>query len=343
MQSGIQEPGGGVGRYYRCDLRRNARVSTEITGYAVSAFVYLFTRTGRDAYLDAALRAARFLTAAAWKQDLSIYPFEHGDGAPALAYFFDTGIIVRGLLALWNTTADPALLDRACEAAESMSRDFADGSTLHPILELPSKRPLPHEPQWSRRPGCYQLKSAMAWHDLAELTGEPDYYAWFEATLETALAGEQSFLPGETPEKTMDRLHAYAYFLEALLKVAERGAVRAALAGGIQRATRYLREIAPCFERSDVYAQLLRVRLIAEREAGVPLDEAAAAHEAEELLTFQFDSADSRSSGAFSFGRRGDGLLPFANPVSTAFCVQAHEMWQDRGRAAPLIELAALI
>jgi hypothetical protein len=41
LNSGIQEASGGVARYYRSDTRRNARISTEITGYAVSTFVYL--------------------------------------------------------------------------------------------------------------------------------------------------------------------------------------------------------------------------------------------------------------------------------------------------------------
>ena len=41
LQSGIQEASGGVARYYRSDLRKNAPVSTEITGYAVSTLLFL--------------------------------------------------------------------------------------------------------------------------------------------------------------------------------------------------------------------------------------------------------------------------------------------------------------
>ncbi len=66
LHSGIQEASGGVARYYRSDLGQNARVSTEITGYAVSTLLFLHERTGDSAYLDAALRAARFLTRVAW-------------------------------------------------------------------------------------------------------------------------------------------------------------------------------------------------------------------------------------------------------------------------------------
>ena len=52
----------------------------------------------------------------------------------------------------------------------------------------------------------------------------------------------------------MDRLHAYAYFLEGLVPVLARRECAAAMASGIERVARLLREIAPVFARSDVYA-----------------------------------------------------------------------------------------
>jgi hypothetical protein len=61
LRSGIQEASGGVARYYRSDLRQNAAISTEITGYAVSALLFFHGRTGQSEYLEAALQAARFL------------------------------------------------------------------------------------------------------------------------------------------------------------------------------------------------------------------------------------------------------------------------------------------
>jgi len=90
-----------VARYYRSDVQRNAPVSTEITGYTVSALLFLHQRTHHADLLDAALRAARFLTRSAWDKRLNTFPFEqpNGDRSKALAYFFDCGIIVRGLLA----------------------------------------------------------------------------------------------------------------------------------------------------------------------------------------------------------------------------------------------------
>ena len=333
LQSGIQEPHGGVARYHHSDTGRNARVSTEITGYTVSTLVFLYERTGDTALLDAAVRAGKFLTELAWSPSLKTFPFEYagnGDAPQPLTYFFDCGIIVRGLLQLARVTGDQTYVDIAELTGESMVRDFATGDTWHPILNLPGKYPLQWTEQWSRRPGCYQLKSALAWHDLAQLTGNDRFAHAYAAALAKALATEAEFLPAETPEKTMDRLHAYSYFLEALASTPERPDVRAALAAGIHKVSAYLREIRPVFERSDVNAQLLRVRLLAEQNAGMPLNSEEASDEAAAIEQFQIDEPGARHHGGFWFARKGGIMTPFTNPVSTAFCLQAHAWWQDR-------------
>lgn len=325
--SGIQEPGGGVARYYRSDLQKNQAVSTEITGYAASALVWLGAQTGDPPYLEAARRAARFLIAEAWSAPLATFPFELArNGAPSPpAYFFDIGIIVRGLLAVWRATGEPEFLDAARDGGRAM-RDFLGEGAIHPILSLPDKLPLPYGESWSRRPGCYQLKSAMAWHDLGE-----EFAGYYETALARALTPEEPFLPGAAErEKVMDRLHAYCYFLEGLLPVAARPECRRALADGVAQAAHWLREIAPRFARSDVYAQLLRIRLLAGAAGVVPLDARAAQEEAEALTAFQLADKDPRLDGGFSFGRKNGELMPFVNPVSTAFSMQALAMWEQR-------------
>jgi len=326
LKSGIQEASGGVARYYRSDLGQNARVSTEITGYAVRTLLFLYQRTGQSPYLEAGIRAARFLTRSAWDARLGTFPFELSvDGESAFAYFFDCGIIVRGLLSAWRATEDLEFRDAAIAAGRAMLTDFAGGAGIHPILALPEKRPLEWEPRWSASPGCYQLKSAMAWRELFEVTGESAFLRGYESTLEAALASEGQFLPGEADQaRVMDRLHAYAYFLEGLVPVLDRPECATAFRNGVDRAGRYLREIAPVFARSDVYAQVLRVRL----QGALPLGDGA--HEAEQAASFQIHSSDPRVDGGFLFGRKQDEAMPFVNPVSTAFCVQALALWHDR-------------
>jgi hypothetical protein len=323
LNSGIQDKSGGVARYYRADLERNLPLSTEITGYAASALAYLEAICGDQRYRDAASAAAHFLECA-WDPAATAMPFEID--SPRFSYFFDCGIIVRGLLAAGGSREIAAAIGR------SMARDFDTGRDFHPILTLPEKCPLERDPlRWSRSAGCYQLKSAMALLDL----GEPDLY---NRHLEDSLRTYGNYLPGHPdPMKVVDRLHPFLYFLEGLLPVAGEPRCAAALCDGIRRAAHTLRELAPVFERADVYAQLLRIRIYADAAGAAPLDHDAAGWEAGQLRQFQVESPDPRIDGGFYFGRCGSQWIPHVSPVPAAFAIQALSMWESGQAAARVI------
>ena len=334
LESGIQQPSGGVARYYHAGTRQFHAVSTEITGYAAATLVYLHRLTGDAGCLEAAVRAGRFLTRVAWDPSLGTIPYEcrpENDSRRPPAYFFDAGIIARGLLALSRITGDQEFLATAAACGRSMAQDFRGPSGYHAILSLPDKQPLAGDGRWSRGPGCYQLKSAMSWLEF----GEERYTCLYESVLAGALRTHSSFLEAEPDrERVMDRLHAYCYFLEGLLPRATRSDCAPVLGAGIARAGELLREIAPTFERSDVYAQLLRLRIYADALRVAPLDAGLAEEEAAKLRAFQFGDPDPRLHGAIAFGRRASERAPFANPVSTAFALQALEMWQRHQQSA---------
>lgn len=322
--------GGGVARYYRSDTGKNAPISTEITGYAVSAFSYLHSISGDPIYREAATESARFLAKDAWDAEAHTFPFELESN---LAYFFDVGIIARGLL----STGAEEFRERMREAALSLAFDFIGDGVFHPVVTLPDKQPLPYERRWSRTPGCYQLKSATAWLGI----GDEHAVRMFDAALKSALAAHESFLPGDADRtRVMDRLHPYLYFLEALLYRPDCAGV---VATGIDRVAALLRDISPEFERSDVCAQLLRVRLAAHHFHGVPLDATAATEEAERVAKYQARSSDRRLDGGFWFGMKNGKMMPHVNPVSTAFGLQALALWQQHRAGEWRFDLAQLI
>lgn len=332
LDSGIQEPFGGVARYYRTDVRANERVSTEITGYAISTLVWLHELDPDDRLLEAARRAARFLLQESWDPALGLFPFEYardGDFAEPLAYFFDNAIVVRGLLALWRRTGESGLLEAALRVGAAMAAAFRQTEGFRATLRLPEKAPVPEEPRWSRQPGCYHLKAALAWRELDEAAGEERFRGDAEHALRHALATHEQFVSDACDPATMDRLHAYSYFLEGLLAWLDRTECRQAFQEGLARARKLFESVAPLFERCDVRAQLLRVRLYGQALGLAPLPPEAADQEAAALLAFQCEEADPRLYGGFRFGRRGDRWLPYVNPYSTAFAVQALEMWRS--------------
>jgi uncharacterized protein YyaL (SSP411 family) len=339
LDSGIQEPSGGVARFYLADIGKNKAVSTEITGYVASALMFLYETTKRQEYLDRARLTASFLCEHAWDADLGLFPYEHpspSDESDHLGYFFDTGIIIRGLLAVWRVTRQDELLGRASEAARSMLSIFRSVDGYHPILALPDKEPLPRENHWSRSIGCYQTKSALAWWEVSEITGDKAMRDAYLETVYEAIDTHRSFLPGTDERlRVMDRLHAYSYFLEALSPLLDRQECVEAYRAALANVSCYLRDIRPAFVRSDVYAQLLRARVYGAKV--IPVDRELACDEASALAAFQAVSEDPRVDGGFYFGKRAGEIMPHANPVSTAFAIQAMEVWRTSTPILPPI------
>jgi len=329
LHSGIQEPSGGFARFYRSEIAKNLAVSTEISAYAAKALVFLFRTTGDEQYLDAARKTTAFLTDRAWDPSLQMFPYECPSPTPDsrhLSYFFDSGIIIRCLVAVWQETREDRLLEIATDAAHGMSAFRANGD-YHAILTLPDKRPLPRTAQWSTAPGCYQAKSALAWWELAAITGDDKLKQDYLDVIENGMHTCRGFLAGADQRlKIMDRLHAYSYFLEALSPLLDRPDCVKTYRYVLTEAAAYLRELAPGFVRSDVYAQVLRARVRASH--AIAPDLAAAREEAEALTGFQAESSDPRFDGGFLFGKRAGVLSPHVNPVSTTFAIQALEMWR---------------
>ena len=71
----------------------------------------------------------------------------------------------------------------------------------------------------------------------------------------------------------------------------------------------------------------------------------AAREEAVHARSFQAGPGepDLRLRGGFFFGSKKGALLPFSNPVSTAFCLQALELWQQHEADRWCFDLTQLI
>jgi hypothetical protein len=328
LHSGIQNPGGGVARYYDAIRGENRLVSTEITGYGISTFLFLYSITSEAVYLERALLGAQFLMHHAWDKDLGLFPYEHGwkkNDPKHLAYFFDTGIITRALLAMAREIGQEEYLGFAIDAGDSLVREFSSSDrNFHPVLQLPCKTPRPAVNRWSLSAGCYQLKVALAWFELFELTGEQRYRDLYLSMLDEAMESHQTFIELKSEvDGLVDRLHPYCYFLEGLLPMAGTARCDVALADGIRKVARFVRQYDPGFTRVDVIAQLLRVRVLADWGGVEPVDREAAQWEASRLLDFQAHCTEAKINNGFYFGTKAHQLVLHASPVSTGFALQA--------------------
>ncbi len=147
--------------------------------------------------LTEALRAARFLTRVAWDPKLGTFPFELTEGSRDSRISSIAGSSCEACL---QRGAQPRSRIPRCRRSRPDARCwpiFRASDGIHPILALPDKQPLAWEPRWSASPGCYQLKSAIAWRELFEITGDREFECGYETALNAALENDSEFLPGE--------------------------------------------------------------------------------------------------------------------------------------------------
>jgi len=334
LTSGIQDESGGVARYYLTDDRSYRSVSTVTTGYYISAMLKA-NETGEAEPLEHALKSGRFLVEQAFDSNLELFPVDigvNGEQSTMEARFFDCTIAARALLHLWQATGDQVFLDHAerCGVALRTRMSRVDGS-FFPLLDLRSGEPGSGTDSWSVKAEVYQLKSSLAFLELSDATGNREFNTSTELMLSWCLKTHDGFVRGDDdPEEVMEQLHAYCYFLEGLLPVAaEDMKASNALQRGVLDVENRMREVAASYQRCDVVAQLLRLRLYADRIGIMELDSGEAEKEALLIEQFQHQSTDPKVDGGFAFARRDGQLTPHVNPATTAVAVQALAMWEQ--------------
>jgi hypothetical protein len=166
---------------------------------------------------------------------------------------------------------------------------------------------------------------------LSDATGNREFNTSTELMLSWCLKTHEGFVRGDdNPENVMGQLHAYCYFLEGLLPVASEDMKASnALHRGVLEVENRMREVASNYQRCDVLAQLLRLRLYADRIGIMELDSGEAEKEALLIEQFQHQSTDPKVDGGFAFARHNGQLTPHVNPATTAVAMQALAMWEQ--------------
>lgn len=332
--SGIQDQSGGVSEGFREETGEYAPISTTATGYYIAAQLWS-QRFSRGALPATASRAGGFLLERAFDMSAEMFPLHLGDNdeeQARLAYFFDCTVVVRSLVQLWDSTKDTAFLDCAerCGLALHSRMPTVDGA-FFPIYDLKTDRAYADTGSWRVEMDVPQLKGGLALLELYKATGRGEFEHDAEALRKWCLQRHESFLPGEVDDaKIIERLHAYCLFLEGLLPGvaldAESGRV---LQFGILRVENFLDEFGAELQRCDVIAQILRLRLYADKLGLMELDYKRAEEEATAIIEFQTQSVDPKTDGAFTLFRGTAQSRPQLDLTATVFALQALEMWDQ--------------
>ncbi len=315
-------------------------IYTEITGYAVSCFVFLHRARRDPTLLEAAEDAAGYLLTV--QDGAGAYAQMPGKGL----FVFDTAVCIVGLARLHAVTAQKRLLESAVAAGRwLLAQQREDGS----FLATPARPGIPPTHGFFGDGSCIHSKCAMALLELHAATGEP---AWREAaaracdytmTLQTPDGAFQA-VPSDTEVFT----HAHCYACEGLLYAGHRLSVArcsAAARRGIEwlertqnrdgswharyhldparHARRWIADLVTRPRHSDAAAQGARLLLLAGRRA--PANAA-----------LDFVVSCQRDDGGFAYRASRWGRSDFENTWSAQFAIQALHWGHEPGRVDDL-------
>ena len=120
-------------------------IYNEITGYAITSFLYIYSKLGEPEALQAAKDSANWIVKNVRNSSSSSYLLpagsiethnfnQKGDLSNQI-YAFDNGMVIIGLLNLYKVINDTNLLKYAEKMAKSLIERFFDGSKLIAVLD----------------------------------------------------------------------------------------------------------------------------------------------------------------------------------------------------------------
>jgi uncharacterized protein YyaL (SSP411 family) len=212
---------GGVHHGYDWQRRAHTYAYSEITGYAMSAFVNAYRWTGEDRYLALARQAAGFLlrVQALAKEEPARGAILHSlslpDGEPVREYHsFDAAMCLQGLLDLAHIDPSLDLQDSAQAIGEwlVLRMQRSDGSFLSMYD--------PAADEWHHRMeyfyddgGCLHAKHAIGLLKLGRATGDERYISAAQRACDWVLClqdGDGAFWAAEHLSHVVSHPHCYA-------------------------------------------------------------------------------------------------------------------------------------
>jgi len=198
-------------------------IYSEITGYAVTAFSWLYSESGSLAFLAAAKEAYEWIMRNMHSHLLFARPSvtNGNNNLSEVFYAFDNGVIMIGLLNLYKVTMDQTFLNSAELMAKELIKHFFDGSKLVARLDS-SYNGIPNNKEelakWSTVSGAYHCKLSIGLLELSELTKNNLYANVSNALCDYAKKIQKSngqFITN--PDSDITYIHPHLYACEGLI------------------------------------------------------------------------------------------------------------------------------
>ena len=351
LDSGIQEKNlesshvGGVYGWYNTDTNEYPFFYSEITGYAITTFLFLDSISSDPRYLERAKQAAEWLFRSAKMDNNCVktrhylqakdhsehYSFEGGN-----IFSFDNGMVGFGLTSLYQRTNDKLYLEQAKKIGDFIIDNLAkpDGS-FSPIFSSKENRPLESYDKWSNHSASFICKLGMMYTDLYRFTDQSKYKDAAVKVCEFALTQQNADGRFITNTKTNDtHIHPHTYTVEGLaytgahfdrddfVKAAKKGLnwslKNLNASGGIFEEFLDAKGAFHPEERVDAIAQTLRMSVILDNDS-----KSIRSQLRSRILDFQSSASDARQNGGFFYKIDGTDSQNCVNSWCSMFSLQA--------------------
>lgn len=324
-------------------------IYSEITGYAITAFSWIYSISYDSTALVAAKESSEWIIRNMHSHLLfaRLSADDKSNSLSNMFYAFDNGMIMIGLLNLYKITKDVSLLNRAELMAKEIIKRFFDKAKLIPRLDkdynqIPNDNENDENVKWSSLPGAYHCKLSIGLLELSKLTNNPVYSEFSDSLCNYAQKLQMSngrFITN--PYSTITHVHPHLYACEGLIcsglirsnnshfiaglkgLMWAIGQTKSRNGGGLARDTR---PDSP--EQSDCTAQLLRLLIICREGLVDYLDESSIDETVNRLHNrlLDFYIPCETNGGGMRYQLGVDSICSWCS----MFSIQALELWQSK-------------
>lgn len=326
---------------------------SEITGYSISALLYLNSLSPDSVLLDRARLAADWLLSTAWDSKYGGLQcrYDHSRGTfNNRVCSFDAGMCLTGLANLYRETRDDKYLEGAIKLGDWLvQRMQREDGSFYVRIDTRTGALTDDPTKWSTQSGSYHAKISIGLLNLFDLTKNSVYKKSAVKICDWSLKLQTPsgrFITNRLLGDT--HLHPHCYSAEGLLCAGlvlgnERYIESAAAAlrwivphilptGGVPRV--YWSGHFSRRESVDILSQTIRLWCLLSRVCRIVEEDAALERAVNRLCNFKSTSNDKQSRGGFLYGYTDE--MHFVRHVSswgTMFAIQALSMYISEGNS----------
>ena len=337
---------GAFNAWYDSKSKKYSYMYSEITGYLITSMIFHYHVTKNKIFLDCAKKAADWLIKNAQEKNggfkclfLINKKLKFGNKENYI-YAFDNGVIINGLVNLYNKTKIKKYLYAAEKSADFLILNFfKNKGEIKPVYDLKKKIFFQNLNQWSLVSGSYHTKISMGLLNLYKATLKKKYLISGRKILNSYLS-KQNKKGQFLSTKSSTNMHPHCYSLEGYWscgKYLKNKKYNFAAQKGIYWLLQSinlegfpprlkLKNQFNYFERVDILSQTLRLIILNENKLKLKkIDNIKISKLIQNILSNQsLNLKNIKTKGGFFWGRKSNGeKTHHINTWVTAFTTQS--------------------